>query len=96
MRLASALVPILLFAASAAVAASPQAGQGSTSGDQAQAGQPQVARKTTVPDDGAAHLTRTIYPSYHNDPDTEAYCYYVSGDLRCDRIRARHPGHSTK
>jgi hypothetical protein len=35
-------------------------------------------------------------PAYGNDPKTEADCYYVFGELRCDRVPRRDQGPTPK
>lgn len=35
-------------------------------------------------------------PAYGNDPKTEADCYYVFGELRCDRVPKRDQGPTPK
>ncbi len=107
MRLASALVASLLFAASTALAAAPPPGQGAAAphqertqavvgpADGASRGRPE-AGGAPPSSDAAQRLTRTAYPAFGSgahgaDEGTEANCYYVYGDLRCDRVRVRTP-----
>jgi hypothetical protein len=94
MRLSLALAATLLFATSIALADSPSPGDQPQSGQSAQGDQgrqPRDARKIPASDPSGPHLTRSIMPGYHIDPDTEADCYYLSGDLHCDRFPTRHP-----
>jgi hypothetical protein len=94
MRLALALAATLVFSASIALAdqapPSDQAQSGQAAAPSDQHKKPHDARNPAPPDPYGPHLTRTIFPSYQNDQDTEADCYYVSGDLHCDRIRRPH------
>ena len=47
---------------------------------------------TTASRESSPALKRTAYPTYGpGEQGTEADCYYVFGELRCDRIPSRPP-----
>ncbi len=99
MRLASALVSSLLFAASAAWAAAPTSDQGAAPphGTQAHAGPSDATNPpgqdingASAPRESPPALKRAAYPAYGpGEQGTEAACYYVFGQLRCDRVPIR-------
>jgi len=102
MRLASALVPSLLFAASTAWAAPPDSDQGAAAPPhqtQAHAGPSDATSRAgqDVSEPAASRepspaVKRAAYPRYGpGEQGTEADCYYVFGELRCDRIPSRPP-----
>ncbi len=83
MRIASALIPSLLVAASAAVAAP----------DSQPAPASQKAPRPVQQDSGVAsawagssRTQATRWVSYAQDKSTDAACYTVFGELRCDRV----------
>ncbi len=92
MRLAFALIPALLVAAQVASAAEPSSGQGApANGQPAQSVQdaqrhgaqdPRGAQESVVV---MPRLTHADYPAFGNEKD-EANCYYVFGELKCERL----------
>jgi hypothetical protein len=100
MRLAFALVSSLVLTASTAFAADPATGQGDSApqADRAQPAQPPTGYDRRAQQDRhyqdaegtSAHRVR--FPQFSQDKTTDAYCYYVYGDLRCDRVEARPSG----
>lgn len=89
MRFASVLIPCVLFAASAAWAEPPQ----SSHDDQTLAGAgKEDPRDSGRADQPAPQPTRAAFPSYSNDRTTEANCFFVFGELRCDRVPNRAHG----
>ena len=104
MRLASAFVSGFLLAASTALAAEPPPGQSGPPSGQEQTHPGPVtdgAGHRTHGDVAGPQslgkppgLTRTTYPTFRSgsvgpDQDTEANCYILNAELRCDRIPAR-------
>ncbi len=96
MRLAFALVSSLLLLAASTAAAEPQP---SSQGAAAPRGQPAppgpVAAEFPAPGQPSPSVKRAAYPTPDSgariDRQSEANCYYVFGDLRCDRIAVRRP-----
>lgn len=81
MRLVLAFIPLLLTA-SAALADPPAQ---------------RTPTDTTAPAAARHHrlapthqLTQATYPAYHHDAASDGNCYFIFGDLHCDRI-ARTP-----
>ena len=105
MRLASALASsLLVLAASAALADPPPPGQGATAprGQPASRGAVEAADHgkadaagLPAPGQPSPGVGRAAYPApdsgAESDRRTEANCYIVFGDLRCDRIAAHRP-----
>ena len=99
MRLASAIVSSLLLAASTAMA-EPSASTQDPAAARAigpAASAPEIARHDLAgpgaPHRSLARARRTAYPTpdsgaADSDRQTEANCYIVFGNLRCDRIAA--------
>ncbi len=97
MRPGPAIVPTLMLAASTAMAA-PQPDHGAATPEAAPATAPRVRTAPTIAPVG---LTRAGLRTYHSgsaktDPGTEANCYIVFGEVRCDRLGRPKPDTSQK
>ncbi len=76
MRLAFALVPLLLAASAALADPPPQRAPSDAAGTEHH-------HRQMAP---SHQLIPATYPAYHHDAATDGNCYLVFGDLRCDRI----------
>ena len=94
MRIASVLVPALFLAASAAWADPAPSTPGAppnpertqpnpAAGDRAHFDRKDAEQASVDP---AAQPNGKAFPSYHNEQATEANCYTIFGELRCDRV----------
>ena len=95
MRFASAVVSILLLAASTALAAPPASDPGVATPHQARTqpnpGADDAARRSPTPDQASPRKWRARFPGYgsgtRGDQSAQSNCYIVFGELRCDRLR---------
>lgn len=76
MRLAFALVPLLLAASTALADPPPQRAPADAAGTEHH-------HRQMAP---THQLASATYPTFHHDAATDSNCYYVFGDLHCDRI----------
>ena len=92
MRPGPAIVSTLMLAASAAMAA-PAPGQGAAPPPAQGASAPVVSATPALAPAGPARAgLRTRWSgSAKTDPGTEANCYFVFGEMRCDRMDSHRP-----
>ena len=93
-RPAPALVSALLLAASTAASAGPAPEQGAQPAPAQPVAAPVVSATPALAPAGPARAgLRTRWSgSAKTDPGTEANCYFVFGEMRCDRMDSHRPG----